>query len=182
MEEWRSELAKLSAMHPCTLSILFRPRLIFLPPWLPVHLGAWVYLHFIIVSPAALDAPAAVRWYILGHEYGHIHNGHTGLHFIYWLLVICAVAAVILAAEAIGVATLLGLCLIAVAAMLPSQMCRRELEADALAARVYGREVVLEGALWMAHKTGTITSRIRRQRLEALGWIRVPRTVIFNER
>lgn len=41
-----------------------------------------------------------------------------------------------------------------------------------MAALVFGSEVALQGALWMADKTGMMDDEFRRARLEHLGWKR----------
>ena len=172
MDDFRTELDRIVRAYPCRAAGLSRPRLVMLPPWWPVQLGAWAYFNFVLIAPGIAAAPTAVRSYVLGHEYGHIHSGHTLLHFAYWICAAGAIAGMLMPAPVLGLVSLLGLSAVLIAVIRPSTVIARELQADAVAVQIYGREAVLEGAMWMAKQSGSITSRMRRRRLEALGWVR----------
>lgn len=172
MNDFQAELDRIVRAYPCRAAALARPRLVMLPPWWPVQLGAWAYFNFVLIAPGVAAAPAAVRSYVLGHEYGHIHSGHTLLHFAYWICAAGAIVAMLMPAPVLGLVSMLGLSAVVFAAIQPSAAIARELQADTVAVQIYGRESVLDGALWMAKHSGSITGRMRRRRLEALGWVR----------
>lgn len=170
MDDWQSDFAAAQARLPCWLSRLARPRLIFLPSWWPAPVGAWAYLHMVFIGPALRDAPADVRRYVIGHEYGHIQANHTVLHFFYWCAALGFLVAVLGHMPALGAWSCLVLAVVSFLVLLPPLARGREYQADAVAALLYGQETALRGALWMADKTGTISNAFRRSRLRRLGW------------
>lgn len=170
MDKWQAEFADAQERLPCWLSRLARPRIFFLPRWWPAPVGAWAYLHMVFIGPGLRDAPDDVRRYIVGHEYGHIQANHTLLHFFYWLGALGFALAAIWHMPALGAWSCLVLAVVSLLVVLPPLARGREYQADAVAALLYGREAALNGALWMADRTGTIGNEFRRSRLRRLGW------------
>jgi len=172
MDDWKMDFINAQARLPHWLSHLIRPRLIFLPGWWLNPLGAWAYLHLVFIGPGLVDAPLAVRRYIIGHEYGHIQSNHTILHFVYWCAVLCFLAAVVEQMPVLGISSCLLLTISLSLILQPHLARKREYQADKIAALVFGPEVALQGALWMADKTGMMNDEFRCARLEHLGWKR----------
>lgn len=172
VDAWRSELRDLTETFPCALSRVMRPRLVFLPPWWPVHFGAWVYLNLVMIAPGTRKAPTNARRYTLAHEYGHIYMGHTALQFAYWALLLTLLVAALQSLPVLVMTSLIGLLTVSFPMLGRTRAAAREMQADAIAVTAYGSKVALAGALWMTDQLGTLQSLERQKRLKALGWDR----------
>ena len=171
---WLAEFAEAQERLPYGLSPVLRARLVFLPPWWPKRLGAWVYLHWVFIGHGVLEAPDDVRHYLIAHELGH--GAHTILQFLYWLgafLLVCVYFGQLCHRPHTtlpGLVALLLLIVVTVLMGLPQLQRQREYQADAVAVLLYGKTAALSGSLWMAEKTGSLSNAFRQSRLRRLGW------------
>ncbi|WP_163056974.1 M48 family metalloprotease [Acidithiobacillus ferrooxidans] len=178
-ETWEADLAALMARDLAAPGWrrVFRSipaKLKVLPAWWPVHYGAWSYMRYIILSRHLQeDAPTVTRRYVLGHELGHIRNGHTALNYLYPVLAAIYITSLwcfIYGGPGIQpvAAAIMFLLIVSKSSLLwfPNH---REFQADDYAARLVGQPNALEGSLWMAHH-GHDLSRLRRKRLARLGY------------
>lgn len=152
------------------------PKLIALPAWWPWKgYGAWSYMRYIIISGDLMEkAPENVRHYVIGHELGHIRFGHTSLNYMYLLTSLAFVLAMGVFTgnypyHARVVASSVMLLLLFIKSTLLWFPNRREFQADAYSANLYGKDVAIEGSLWMAEHGGDF-SKLRKRRLLRLGY------------
>ena len=169
-QAWQEELHRIVGAHPCFLAKLIQPRVILLPSWLPGQTRAWVYLNLILVGHELNHAPLSAMRYVIAHEYGHIYRAHTALQFAYWTVLLTLIVAALADVPLLVVAALAGLTALSTSTMNGRTSNERELEADAVAARIYGPEAALEGAVGMAKTSGSMQQPERETRLKALGW------------
>lgn len=152
------------------------PKLVTLPNWWPYEgIGAWSYMRYILVSPGLLTtAPKEVRRYIIGHELGHIRFGHTALNYLFPATFVAFFSAMmVFESQPQGtlktVSAILMLLLLVPKSALLWFPKRREFQADAHAAWLYGRDATLRASLWMAEAGGD-HSALRQARLRRLGY------------
>lgn len=168
-KKWQAEF-KDAQEQLSRLSRFIKPRIFFLPRFWPAPFGAWTYLHIVAIGPGLIQAPTKVRRYVIGHELGHIQNGHTYPHYMYLLAVWFLAISLVFEMPTITALCLLTLLLVALAFVLPPLARAREFSADDFAVSLYGRQTVLDGALWMGKKTRTLHNSARIARLQRLGW------------
>ena len=171
IEAWQAELAAIRAAHPVPWGRLVRPSLVVLPRWAGwlrgVTGGAFVWWAWICIDARLLEAPPAVRRYVLAHEWGHVARGHLlvglGAFFLVLVLLAAALAPPALGWSFAGLAASLGLL-----GLVPWMgSIRRELEADAFAATV-APGTASAALRWLVAWSGTGWSAARRRRLETL--------------
>jgi hypothetical protein len=166
-EQWESDFKRLRERCPCLVSRLAQPRLVFLPPWWPSRFSCFVVLWFVCIGPVLPSTSDDVRFYVLGHEYGHIRCNHTLIASLWYLVVICIYGLLLLSRH--QELTLLVVVVPTLGALLAISR-RWELQADRMALEMFEPGKVLAGSLWMAEKHGTIKSAFRKKRLNQMGW------------
>lgn len=181
--QWQADLDALVVQSPNGFVRRFPPRIVvrrgrFSPPWLPVPLlwldsrpNAYAFWNTIIVSESLLDCPQSRRRYLLSHEYGHLQALHSVWGSLAALVMLVSVLLLLsvgqhshplaadIAFSGFVLAVLVGLRLLSVA----------EYQADAFAAKTWGRQTVLDGMLWLSRTSGRGLTGSLRRRLKRLG-------------